>query len=270
MITDLLDGTLPNLQDILLIQSSILEARDIYQPWRLGKQLLETKDLDVSAGLVASVARLACCECGVACCERGGLLSAAAWAALSSSSRRLETCHAARDCIALRLPLPVSSGCGLRAHVLAACICMCMGAWARPLMLDAPRHPCSPAAALSRTPRLHPRQTPAPPRRSPWASAWCTCWATLRRCSRRSSQARSALATCARASRRASGAAASARSRGCHVSCLRLGVAWRVLHAAEADADAAVPVSCVPACLPACAAPAPARAAWTLQRCSRT
>lgn len=47
MITDLLDGTLPNLQDILLIQSSILEARDIYQPWRLGKQLLETKDLEV-------------------------------------------------------------------------------------------------------------------------------------------------------------------------------------------------------------------------------
>lgn len=47
MLTDLLDGTLPNLQDILLIQSSILEARDIYQPWRLGKQLLETKDLEV-------------------------------------------------------------------------------------------------------------------------------------------------------------------------------------------------------------------------------
>jgi hypothetical protein len=47
MITDLLDGTLPNLQDILLIQSSILEARDIYQPWRLGKQLLETKELEV-------------------------------------------------------------------------------------------------------------------------------------------------------------------------------------------------------------------------------
>lgn len=47
MLTDLLDGTLPNLQDIMLIQSSILEARDIYQPWRLGKQLLETKDLEV-------------------------------------------------------------------------------------------------------------------------------------------------------------------------------------------------------------------------------
>jgi hypothetical protein len=50
MITDLLDGTLPNLQDILLIQSSILEARDIYQPWRLGKQLLETKELEVRSG----------------------------------------------------------------------------------------------------------------------------------------------------------------------------------------------------------------------------
>lgn len=52
MLTDLLDGTLPNLQDILLIQSSILEARDIYQPWRLGKQLLETKDLEVRGHLL--------------------------------------------------------------------------------------------------------------------------------------------------------------------------------------------------------------------------
>lgn len=53
MLTDLLDGTLPNLQDILLIQSSILEARDIYQPWRLGKQLLETKDLEVRPCMLA-------------------------------------------------------------------------------------------------------------------------------------------------------------------------------------------------------------------------
>lgn len=58
MLTDLLDGTLPNLQDIMLIQSSILEARDIYQPWRLGKQLLETKDLEVG-GCCSSVLGLA-------------------------------------------------------------------------------------------------------------------------------------------------------------------------------------------------------------------
>jgi len=65
MLTDLLDGTLPNLQDILLIQSSILEARDIYQPWRLGKQLLETKDLEVCMILAGAVIQnsSACKEC---------------------------------------------------------------------------------------------------------------------------------------------------------------------------------------------------------------
>lgn len=48
MMTELLDGSLPNLQDILMVQSTILESRDIYQPFRLGKQLLEAKDLEVS------------------------------------------------------------------------------------------------------------------------------------------------------------------------------------------------------------------------------
>jgi hypothetical protein len=70
MLTDLLDGALPNLQDILLIQSSILEARDIYQPWRLGKQLLETKDLEVRACVDV-------CGRGVAVVGRRGAL---AWA----------------------------------------------------------------------------------------------------------------------------------------------------------------------------------------------
>lgn len=60
MLTDLLDGSLPNLQDILLIQSSILEARDIYQPWRLGKQLLETRDLEVRRGVRHFVVIPAC------------------------------------------------------------------------------------------------------------------------------------------------------------------------------------------------------------------
>jgi hypothetical protein len=47
MMTELLDGSLPSLQDILLIQSTILESRNIYQPFRLGKQLLEAKELEV-------------------------------------------------------------------------------------------------------------------------------------------------------------------------------------------------------------------------------
>jgi hypothetical protein len=50
MMTELLDGSLPSLQDILLIQSTILESRNIYQPFRLGKQLLEAKELEVSRG----------------------------------------------------------------------------------------------------------------------------------------------------------------------------------------------------------------------------
>jgi len=48
MMTELLDGSLPCLEDILTVQSSILEGHDIYQPFRLGKQLLEASDLDVS------------------------------------------------------------------------------------------------------------------------------------------------------------------------------------------------------------------------------
>lgn len=72
MLTDLLDGTLPNLQDILLIQSSILEARDIYQPWRLGKQLLETKDLEVSSAAYF-VQLLSYCPDAVFCTSAGNV-----------------------------------------------------------------------------------------------------------------------------------------------------------------------------------------------------
>jgi hypothetical protein len=81
MLTDLLDGTLPNLQDIMLIQSSILEARDIYQPWRLGKQLLETKDLEVGSfvlflmGKVSQRSTTFLLECASSCF----LLTAAGW-----------------------------------------------------------------------------------------------------------------------------------------------------------------------------------------------
>ena len=51
MMTELLDGGLPNLQDILLVQSTILEARDIYQPFRLGKQLMESAALGPDVGM---------------------------------------------------------------------------------------------------------------------------------------------------------------------------------------------------------------------------
>ncbi|GBF94222.1 hypothetical protein Rsub_06492 [Raphidocelis subcapitata] len=51
MMTELLDGSLPNLQDILTIQSTILESRDIYQPFRLGKQLMEASALGDDVGM---------------------------------------------------------------------------------------------------------------------------------------------------------------------------------------------------------------------------
>lgn len=35
-------------QDILFVQSAILEAHDVYQPVNLGKQLLQSSMLDVS------------------------------------------------------------------------------------------------------------------------------------------------------------------------------------------------------------------------------
>ncbi|GIM16339.1 hypothetical protein Vretimale_18970 [Volvox reticuliferus] len=51
MMTDLLDGSPPSIQDILLVQSAILEAHDIYQPINLGKQLLQSSALDNDVGL---------------------------------------------------------------------------------------------------------------------------------------------------------------------------------------------------------------------------
>jgi hypothetical protein len=75
MMTDLLDGSLPTVEDILLLQSSVLEGNDIYQPFRLGKQLMENSNLDddVSRALIRELAdsktvqevgRWLCC-----CCE---------------------------------------------------------------------------------------------------------------------------------------------------------------------------------------------------------
>ena len=58
MMTDLLDGSLPTVEDILLVQSSVLEGNDIYQPFRLGKQLMENSNLeeDVSRALIRELA----------------------------------------------------------------------------------------------------------------------------------------------------------------------------------------------------------------------
>ncbi len=46
MLGELLDGTLPSIQDVLYIQSSILESVDIYQPTDLGAQLLAVAAVD--------------------------------------------------------------------------------------------------------------------------------------------------------------------------------------------------------------------------------
>jgi hypothetical protein len=46
MMTELLDGVLPSIQDILYIQSAIMESVDIYRPPDVAKQL-EASNLEV-------------------------------------------------------------------------------------------------------------------------------------------------------------------------------------------------------------------------------
>ena len=51
MMSDLLDGTIPSIQDILFIQSAVLESLDIYKPMDVAKQLMQAGNLDVGMGL---------------------------------------------------------------------------------------------------------------------------------------------------------------------------------------------------------------------------
>lgn len=53
MMNELLDGMVPSIQDILFVQSAVLESMDIYQPVNLSKQLLHDNNLDVGSGRVA-------------------------------------------------------------------------------------------------------------------------------------------------------------------------------------------------------------------------
>lgn len=133
MLTDLLDGTLPNLQDILLIQSSILEARDIYQPWRLGKQLLETKDLEVGGAVHAVACSLpptirsnsACLHaawevlrCCFACVTQSRLSWGCRWCAGTIRCRMMGYLHLAMSAEALLLTLLFVVSC-------CAALCAC-------------------------------------------------------------------------------------------------------------------------------------------------
>jgi len=69
--TDLLDGMVPSIQDILFVQSAVLESLDIYQPVNLGKQLLHGTDLDVSVHVCVRVCvRVCVCVCVCLCCVR--------------------------------------------------------------------------------------------------------------------------------------------------------------------------------------------------------
>ncbi|KAF5827146.1 hypothetical protein DUNSADRAFT_1247 [Dunaliella salina] len=51
MMAELLDGMVPSIQDILFVQSVVLESLDIYQPVNLGKQLLHGTDLEEEVGM---------------------------------------------------------------------------------------------------------------------------------------------------------------------------------------------------------------------------
>ena len=48
MMTELKEGSTPNIGDIFLIQSAIMECHNIYQPLRLKQQILESDRLEVS------------------------------------------------------------------------------------------------------------------------------------------------------------------------------------------------------------------------------
>ena len=48
MMSDLLDGSIPSIQDILFVQSAVLESLDIYKPMDVAKQLMQAGNLDVS------------------------------------------------------------------------------------------------------------------------------------------------------------------------------------------------------------------------------
>lgn len=71
MMSDLLDGVIPSIQDILFIQSSILESLDIYRPMDVAKQLMQATTLDVSTRgcqvLWVSTSRGGCPPCPCPC-----------------------------------------------------------------------------------------------------------------------------------------------------------------------------------------------------------
>jgi hypothetical protein len=50
ILNELLDGTVPSVQDVLFVQAAILESADLYQPLNLGKQLTHglNANMDVS------------------------------------------------------------------------------------------------------------------------------------------------------------------------------------------------------------------------------
>ena len=48
MMLDLLSGSMPSTQDILFVQSSVLQSLDIYRPVDVAKQLMKSGNFDVS------------------------------------------------------------------------------------------------------------------------------------------------------------------------------------------------------------------------------
>lgn len=52
MMSELLDGSSPSIQDILFIQSVVRESLDIYRPMDVAKQLMQAGNVDVRLLLV--------------------------------------------------------------------------------------------------------------------------------------------------------------------------------------------------------------------------
>ena len=54
---DMLSGSMPSTQDILFVQSSVLQSLDIYRPVDVAKQLMKSGNFDVSSNAIRNLSK---------------------------------------------------------------------------------------------------------------------------------------------------------------------------------------------------------------------
>jgi hypothetical protein len=57
MMTELMDGSIPTITDILYVQSALLESHNIYQPLRVKQQIMQSDKLEVRGCCLSARAR---------------------------------------------------------------------------------------------------------------------------------------------------------------------------------------------------------------------